>query len=229
MTQEKDLGVTVNKTLSWEKHVNTVAAKANKLLGLLKRTCPLLTDVSVRRTLYLSLVKSQLCFGTQVWSPSQQYLKARIERVQRRATRWILRTRTGELSYRERLERLNLLPLVFDRELKDLVFFYKCLYGYTDLNIHNFVSFVTHGRTRQSNSFNLTTSFCKTSTFQASSFNRIVKLWNTISTSARKTIFSTLNTLQNHVKETLSDLLKTYDVERPCTWSVVRSCACHRL
>ena len=99
VTEEKDLGVTVFKTLSWEKHVNTVAAKANKLLGLLKRTCPLLTDVSVRRTLYLSLVKSQLCFGTQVWSPSQQYLKARIERVQRRATRWILRTRTGELSY----------------------------------------------------------------------------------------------------------------------------------
>ena len=49
VTEEKDLGVTVNKTLSWEKHVNSVAAKANKLLGLLKRTCPLLTDVSVRR------------------------------------------------------------------------------------------------------------------------------------------------------------------------------------
>ena len=127
MTEEKDLGVIVNNTLSWEKHVISVAAKANKLLGLLKRTCPLLTDVSVRRTLYLSLVKSQLCFGTK--SPSQGYLKAKIERVQRRATRWILRTRVGELSYRERLERLNPLPLVLDRELKDLAFFYKCLYG----------------------------------------------------------------------------------------------------
>ena len=88
VTEEKDLGVivTCNNTLSWEKHVVSVAAKANKLLGLLKRTCPLLTDVSVRRTLYLSLVKSQLCFGTQVWSPSQHYLKAKIERVQRRAS-----------------------------------------------------------------------------------------------------------------------------------------------
>ena len=97
VTEEKDLGVIVNNTLSWEKHVNSVAAKANQLLGLLKRTCPLLTDVSVRRTLYPSLVKSQLCFVTQVWSPSQHYLKAKIERVQRRATRWILRTRVGEL------------------------------------------------------------------------------------------------------------------------------------
>ena len=144
VTEEKDLRVIVNNTLSWEKHVISVAAKADKLLGLLKRTCPLLTDVSVRRTLYFSLVKSQLCFGTQVWSPSQHYLKAKIERVQRRATRWILRTRVGELFYRERQERLNLLPLVLDRELKDLVFFYKCLYGYTDLNIHNFVFFLLH-------------------------------------------------------------------------------------
>ena len=111
MTEEKDLGVIVNNTLSWEKHVISVAVKAKKLLGLLKRTCPLLTDVSVRQTLYLSLVKSQLCFGTQVWSPSQHYLKAKIERVQRSVTRWILKTRVGELSYRESLERLNLLPL----------------------------------------------------------------------------------------------------------------------
>ena len=61
------------RACSWEKHVISVAAKANKLLGLLKRTCPLLTDVSVRQTLYLSLIKSQLCFGTQVWSQSQHF------------------------------------------------------------------------------------------------------------------------------------------------------------
>ena len=48
VTEEKDLGVIVNNTLSWEKNVISVAAKANKLLGLLKHTCPLLTDVSVR-------------------------------------------------------------------------------------------------------------------------------------------------------------------------------------
>ena len=135
MTEEKDLGVIVNNTLSWEKHVISVAVKAKKLLGLLKRTCPLLTDVSVRQTLYLSLVKSQLCFGTQVWSPSQHYLKAKIERVQRNVTRWILKTRVGELSYRESLERLNLLPLLLDRELNEN---WK-----TDLNTLDFVSCYT--------------------------------------------------------------------------------------
>ena len=85
------------------------------------------TKVSVRRTLYLSLVKSQLSYATHVWSPAQVGLKAKIERVQKRTTRWILQSKVGELSYRERLVKLGLLPFTFDRELKDVAFFYKCL------------------------------------------------------------------------------------------------------
>ena len=109
MAEENDLGIIVTSTLSWVKPINAIVSKANKLLGLLKRTCPLLLNVAVRRTLYLSLVKLQLCYGTQVWSPSHSYLQGKIERVQRRATRWILGSRIGEMSYKERLIRLDLL------------------------------------------------------------------------------------------------------------------------
>ena len=41
---------------------------SNRMLGLLKRTCPLVTAIKVRRTLYLALVKSQLCYASEVWS-----------------------------------------------------------------------------------------------------------------------------------------------------------------
>jgi hypothetical protein len=54
------------------------------------------------------------------------------------------------MPYKQRLLKLELLPLSYDREMKDLVFFFKSLYGYVDLNINNFVSFVQHGRTRLS-------------------------------------------------------------------------------
>ena len=36
VTEEKDLGVIVTSTLSWDKHVHATVSKANKLLGLLK-------------------------------------------------------------------------------------------------------------------------------------------------------------------------------------------------
>ena len=180
VSTEKDVGVNIINSLTWNTHIHAITAKANKLLGLLKRTCPLLNDVSARRSLYLALVKSQLSYATQVWSPDKIALKTQIEMVQRRATRRILKQRVGVMSYRDRLLTLKLLPLTFDRELKDLVFFYKCLSGLTDLNVSDFVSFVSHGRTRLSNSYNLKTPVCKTSTFQASYLNRITKLWNYI-------------------------------------------------
>ena len=56
VAEEKDLGVTITNSLSWDTHIHNIVAKANNLFGILKRTCPLLTDLNVRRTLYLSLV-----------------------------------------------------------------------------------------------------------------------------------------------------------------------------
>ena len=180
--------------LSWDSHIHKITAKANKLLGLLRRTCPCLTDVTIRRTLYLSLVKSQLCYASEVWSPHIQAQNIQLEQVQRRARRWTLKERKSDSSYSERLSTLKLLPLCYDREIRDLVFFYKALYGISDLNVHDYVSFVSHNRTRLSLNPNLVlkTPFCKTTTYQASYFNRILKLWNCVYKVARSSTFSRL-------------------------------------
>ena len=135
VNEENDLGVMITSKLTWDTQVLMVTAKANKLLGLLRRTCPMLTDVKDRRSLYLALVKSQMSYASEVWSPSHSILKQKAERVQRRATRWILQIKQGEQSYKERLIHLDLLPLTYDREVKDLVFLYKALHGYIDIDI----------------------------------------------------------------------------------------------
>ena len=49
--------------------LDTIVAKANNLLGSLKWACPLSTDVNVRQTLYLFLVKSEVKHPTQLLSP----------------------------------------------------------------------------------------------------------------------------------------------------------------
>ena len=91
-----------------------------------------------------------------------------------------------------------------------------------DLGVHGFVSFVIHGRTRLSNSVNLKTPICKISAFQASYFNRIVKLWNLTCKSVPESSFSRFDVFKNFLKQTLPSLLRTtFDVECPCTWSLV--------
>ena len=155
-------------TLYWHSHIYTITAEANKLLRLLKRTFLYLTDTSTRRTLYLSPVKSQLCHATQVWSPAQVSLKAQVERVQRRYQM--------DLTKPDWRDVLDLLPLTYDRELKDLVFLNKWLFNHTHLDVHSFTKIITHGPTKFNNFFNSKTLICKTSAFQASYFNRILKL-----------------------------------------------------
>ena len=229
---EKDLGVITSSGLSWELQINCVISKANKMLGVLKRTCTQLTDMKARRTLYLTHVKSQLCYATEVWSPVNNIqLSKRIERVQRRATRWIMMSRRGELNYKERLLALDLLPLTFDREVKDLVYLYKALFGYVNVDVSNCVSFVSHGRTRLSNTskYILQSQICRTSTFQSSYYNRVVKLWNTVCKDVCLDTVSSPSSFKCLVKRRYSSIVDSiYDVDLSCTWSLFRNCSCHR-
>ena len=58
VAEEKVLGIIATRRISWEKQINAIVSRADNFLGLQKRTCPQLTNVAVRRTLYLFLVKS---------------------------------------------------------------------------------------------------------------------------------------------------------------------------
>ena len=45
VSTEEDVGVNnITNSLTWNTHIHAITAKTNKLLGLLKRTCPLLND-----------------------------------------------------------------------------------------------------------------------------------------------------------------------------------------
>ena len=70
VTNIKDLGITVSSDLSWSKHIEVTAAKANKTLGLIKRICRDINDCATRRLLYCSLVRPKLEYASNVWSPS---------------------------------------------------------------------------------------------------------------------------------------------------------------
>ena len=95
-------------------------------MGLIKRTFRGLKDVHTLRTLYLALVRSQLEFCSVVWSPYQASNIMKLERIQQRATKLILKT-TDE--YQQRREKLNLLSLEQRRFLFDVLFLYKVLNG----------------------------------------------------------------------------------------------------
>ena len=73
-------------------HINCICAKANKVLGLIRRTIGSHNPEGVS-TAYKTLVRPILEYGCQAWNPYLVKHIKNIESVQRRATRVILRIR----------------------------------------------------------------------------------------------------------------------------------------
>ena len=61
-----------------------ITAKVNRMLGLLERTCKDLKDTATLKTLYCSLVRSNLEYCSVVWSPFTKRNVDILERIQRR-------------------------------------------------------------------------------------------------------------------------------------------------
>ena len=78
------------------------------MLGLISRTYKGLFDVPTLKTLYCSLVRSQLEYRSIIWSPHTRRNIDLIERVQKRATNLILKSDNNSES---RLEELSLVSL----------------------------------------------------------------------------------------------------------------------
>ena len=176
---QRDLGIMVSNDLSWSSHYNKICSKAYRSLNLIQRTLPPNSTLSLKKQLYLTLVRSHLSYCSKLWSPRLVKDIKSIERVQRKATKYILNDYTSD--YRTRLLSLNLLPLMYWFELQDIMFLVKHLKHPSDnLDIHKYISF-THSVTRMGSSGNrLKISFRRTSAARHFYYNRVVRLWNFI-------------------------------------------------
>ena len=214
---QKDLGILITNNLKWSPHISNIVSKANRMLGFLRRNCTYLTDINCRRSLYLTLVRTHLCYGSEIWAPqttSRDLLC--LESVQRRATKYILQDFTS--SYPDRLKKLNLLPISYWFEIKDITFFYKCKAGYYDLTLEDYIlDNSTNHHTRFSSTDSYRPNRCRTSSFRNLFFNRIVPLWNSLPGEIKSSlsIQSLKLNLYNHYTQKVN---ACFDVNRPRTW-----------
>jgi hypothetical protein len=219
----RDLGILIEENLSWNSHINNIISTANRVMGLIKRTVGNRAPVNVKLQLYISLVRSNLECNTQVWNGLTKCNRTKLERVQRAATRYILKY--PNMNYTERLDKLKLLPLSLRRDMLDVRFFYKCLNGYNTLNVNEFVNFTCNNivNTRSSHDPNLIRpACCKTLTFKNAFFNRISHSWNALPLSIRSC--NTINSFSYQIKKYFLALSSHFNPDCCCCLYV--KCPC---
>ena len=121
----------------------------------------------------------QLAYGSQVWAPQTVSDIQTVERIQRRATKFILSLpyRT-DISYKERLQILDIIPLCHRHEYLDIVYIFKSRINDSDSNISVKVS-TRETRSARNGTF-LNVGKCRTVNYQNSYYITAAKVWNTL-------------------------------------------------
>lgn len=220
----KDLGICITNTLSWSKHINYLCTKAYRSFHVIKRNIPLSSSVGLRKRLYMTLVRCHFSYCSQLWRPMLFKDMLAIERVQRRASKFILQG--SSLSYKDRLVYLNLLPLSYWLELLDILFMVRCLLNPpSNLDIFEYVSFADNS-TRAASKRKLAYKYHRTTTGRHFYFARIVGLWNTVPEIS-------LDISYERIKARLekffwNKFINTFDENDHCTYNICCPCSnCH--
>ena len=178
-THHKDLGITMSHDLSWSKHIAQISSKAYHILGLLRRTLSATNSITTRKSLYISLVRSQLLYGSQIWRPILIKDINSLEQTKRWATKFILNGHYTD--YKSRLLKLHLLPLMMTLEHQAILFFVRSL-KQSALNCSSFIisqytSFSSIlNATRSGSHSKLVQPFVKTNRLKNFYFNRFPHL-----------------------------------------------------
>ena len=150
------------------------------------------------RSLFTALVRSYLDYASEIWSPRSIFMIKLVEGVQRRETRLLL----PEISYNEGLERLDLLPLVYQREVRDLVTFYKLKCGHYNWLFDSYFQFCFDKRLGSFSNHKLRLNLVKTELFKETFLNRIPYLWNNLPDNLRTEDLS-LSCFKKHCRNIL--------------------------
>ncbi len=174
----KDLGVFISSDMTFSTHYMHITSRAYRVLGLLRRTFSSSAYVGEKRLLYISLVRSQLLYCSVLWRPFLKKDIELLERVQRRATKYILNDFRSD--YKSRLISLDLLPLMYTYELQDIMFIVSHLKAPSkDFDLSELILFSSQ-RTRSSQGTKMIHRRNNTNLSRHNFFNRIPRLWNSL-------------------------------------------------
>jgi len=172
--REKDIGVNVDNELKFDRHIEIQCGKANRILGLIRRSFTYLDKHSMKQ-LYTALIRPILEYGHVITYPRYKKSAILLENVQHRATKMVPELK--DLEYEDRLREMDLQSLYYRRDRGDMIECYKMTHGSYDIDP---ILKQDTDTTRRGNSFKLKmTSSSKEVRHHYFSI-RVVSKWNSL-------------------------------------------------
>lgn len=189
-TEEKDLGVTIDCRLEFDRHIKNIVARANRTLGMIRIAFTCLNK-NMFLNLYKGLVRPLLEYCVQAWSPYKRKYIDLLEGVQRRATRLVPELRRlvydrrlkqwRHLTYEERIKELNL-PKLEDRRVRgDMIETFKIITGKEDIRTEKIFKMAkVRGARNNTHSRKIERKLCRLEVRKNFYSQRVIEKWNSL-------------------------------------------------
>jgi hypothetical protein len=173
-TEASDLGVTVEKFLTFDSHINNIIKKAYCRVGALFKGFSSLLPTFLGKA-FITYVRPILEYASNVWSPYLLKHVNALENVQRRFTKRIPSLR--HLSYSERLIVLALEPLELRRLKADLTLYFKIFNNFVHIP-RSYLPPSSNPTNTRSGGGKLALAAPSTNNLDNNFFTRVVPCWN---------------------------------------------------
>ena len=185
----KILGVTFDRGLKWDSHIQNITKKCRSLLGILFKGRHLV-DQNTKKLLYNAMVQSRLNYADVIWDSCSEGLAQQVQKIQNSGIRYIF----GLKKYDHVSEYRTSLKWVTVKEKRKqhiLQLFHKIRLKESPINLFNKIrrSEINHGHsTRNAIRGNLTINYARTNTGKNSFINKAIKQWNEMPNKLRQSV-----------------------------------------
>ena len=176
--QAKYLGITITEDLTWAPHINNIAGKANAKIGFLWRNlrfCPR----ELREQAYFTLVRSIIEYSASVWDPHYKKDITTLDKVQRRAARFVVGDSSWRSSVTAMLQDLGWKSLEDRRRDIRLALFFKAVHGLAAVPTTDTL-IKADKRTRSNHPHKFRHIPADSTAYRQSFFTRTVPQWNSL-------------------------------------------------
>ena len=174
----KYLGVELQSSLSWNRHIDQTVKKANSMLGFLRRNLRVNSE-QTKGPAYCSMVRPLLEYCSTIWSPYTHEYVHKLEMVQRRAARYATNRYHNTSSVTSMLDHLDWESLVARRTKHRLIMFFKIVHGLVDITSDAYLT-PASTRTRSHHSLKFWQIPISSDYYKHSFFPKTVCLWNSL-------------------------------------------------
>ena len=180
-TKAKYLGVTIDKTLSWNSHIDTVTKRANQTISFLQRnlsSCP----KDIKEASNKTLVRPQLEYAATVWDPATKTGINKVEAVQRRAARFCQNDYRRTSSVTSMIQNLGWEELQYRCEQCKTVMMYRITNNLVDIPAEKYL--IHSGTSTTGHETRFLVPYCSVNAYKSSFFPSTIRLLNSLPATA---------------------------------------------